>query len=431
MEQKPRQIAVRILKERLAGSEFTEALFERHISATRLSTSDRALCQELVYGVVRWQMTLDWLISRRTEGRDQKDVLRILLQLGLYQLFWLSRIPDHAAVNETVDLARQLGFGPQSGFVNAILRKYIRERAETEKELAQLKVSQPHLGWSHPEWLYQRWLHRFGAESTARLMAWNNTPAVTFARVNRLKTDAARLTAQWEAEGVKFTKCSTPWVEEGLVFQLNSHPALAGMKSFQEGSFYVQDPSTLLAVAELDPQAGENIADLCAAPGGKTTFIAQRMQNRGRVVARDAQPARMALVQENCARLGVTCVQSAEGDAADQAELFDRVLVDAPCSNTGVMRRRIDLRWRLGEGEIQRLAAMQLDLLGKASRSVKPGGVLVYSTCSLEPEENGGVVRRFLAENPQFRLESERELLPFVDGVDGAYVAKLVAKQPD
>ena len=185
--QKPREIAVRVLQQRRAGGEFTEDLLENALAGAQLSPADRALCQELVYGIVRWQATLDWLIARKTDGREQKPALQNLLRLGLYQIFWLDRIPDHAAVHETVELAKQTGFGAQAGFVNAILRGYLREDDATKKLLAELKISQPALGWSHPEWLVARWQKRWGAEKTAQLLEWNNTPPKTFARVNTLK----------------------------------------------------------------------------------------------------------------------------------------------------------------------------------------------------------------------------------------------------
>jgi 16S rRNA (cytosine967-C5)-methyltransferase len=429
-EQKPRQIAVQVLRQRLLEQDYTENLFEKELSAHRLTSSDRGLCQELVYGIARWQMTLDWLIARKTEGRTQKEELRILLQLGLYQMFWLDRIPNHAAVHETVELAKHLGLGPQAGFVNAVLRGYTRERVETETLLADLKINQPALGYSHPEWIYQRWFARWGAEKTAQLMQLNNTPPPTFARLNTLKADATKLMAQWDTERVKFARRSFDWTGGGLVYQLESHPSLAEMRSFKDGWFYVQDPSTLLAVRELDPQPGEAVLDLCAAPGGKTTFIAQQMQNRGRITAQDAQPDRLDLIRENCARLGVIVAEMSvapSGVIANPAKKFDRVLVDAPCSNTGVMRRRVDLRWRIRAEEIERLRAEQLQLLRAAAPRTKPGGRLVYSTCSLEPDENTEVVKQFLGEHPQFKLEHERELLPFVEGVDGAYIAVLSA----
>lgn len=425
--QSPREIAVRILKQREAGQDYVENLLEREISQARLSAPDRALLHELTAGVVRWQATLDWLIDRKTAGRQQKPVLRILLRLGLYQLFWLDRVPQHAAVHETVELARQLGFGPQSGFINAVLRGYGREADTTRRLLESLKTNQPHLGHSHPAWLVERWTTRWGAENVGRLLEWNNTPPLPFARVNTLKTTVSDLLWAWQEEGVEGEPCARDWMTGAQVFQMKKHPSITSLKSFQDGWFYVQDPSTLLAVGQLNPQPGETILDLCSAPGGKTTFIAQLMQNRGRIVAQDSNPERLKLASENCARLGVACVEVVSPSSlnAQPTTLFDRILVDAPCSNTGVMRRRIDLRWRIRSNELERLRREQLNLLNKAAQELKPGGTLVYSTCSLEPEENSEVVKQFLTENGGFTLAIERELLPFVDGVDGAYSATL------
>ena len=488
--QKPREIAVRVLQQRRAGGKFIEDLLETALHGAQLLPADRALCQEIVYGIVRWQATLDWLIARKTDGREQKPALQNLLRLGLYQIFWLDRIPDHAAVNETIELAKQNGFGAQAGFVNAVLRGYLREHDETKKLLAGLKISQPALGWSHPKGLVARWQKRWGIEKTASLLEWNNTPPKTFARVNTLKfgragsplpaerqqaesgahgvtrptlKDAGDLLTRWRDEGVEYDFVRRDWLEENLVFEMKSHPPLSSLASFRDGWFYIQDPGTLLAVCMLGPQPGETILDFCAAPGGKTTFIAQLMNNQGRIVAQDVSDERLKWIQENCLRLGVTCVDTflntphpgplpvwrGEGEKSETTqkhslspprrgeggprkagpgegiEKFDRVLVDAPCSNTGVMRRRVDLRWRIQSEEIERLRVVQLDLLQQAATQVKPGGVLVYSTCSLEPEENGGVVKQFLSDHTGFKLESERELLPFVDNVDGAYVARM------
>ncbi len=437
-DQNPRQIAAEVLRQQRAGGSFIEDLLERALAGARLPSVDRALCQELVYGVVRWQAALDWLIARKTDGREQKPGLQNLLRLGLYQIFWLNRIPDHAAVHETVELAKRNGFGSQTGFVNAVLRGYLREVEATQGRLAELKGSQPALGWSHPEWLVTRWQKNFGVGKTAQLLEWNNTPPKTFARVNPLKADAGKLVEKWREENVDYDFARRGWLEENLVFELKSHPPLAALDSFRRGWFYVQDPSTLLAAGELGPLPGETILDFCAAPGGKTTFLAQLMNNQGRIVAQDVSEERLKLIRENCVRLGVMCVETVindwnrphpdplpEGEGRGEGKRFDRILVDAPCSNTGVMRRRVDLRWRIQLEEILRLQRTQLILLEQAASGLKPGGVLVYSTCSLEPEENQEVVKEFLHRHKEFRLESERELLPFIDGVDGAFVARL------
>ena len=435
--EKPRQIAARVLRQRQTREEFVENLLEKALIAVRLSSVDRALCQELVYGVVRQQTALDWLISRKTKGRVQKPGLQNLLRLGLYQIFWLDRIPAHAAVNETVEMAKQDGFGAQAGFVNAVLRGYLREIEETRRLLVDLKSKEPAIGCSHPAWLVARWQKRWDDEKVRQLLEWDNTPPKTFGRVNTLKTDAGKLLAQWRDENVEYDFIRRDWFEENLVFELKSPPPLAGLRSFLEGWFYIQDPSTLLAVRELGPRPDERILDFCAAPGGKATFMAQVMQDRGKVIARDVSEERVELIRENCERLGATSVMPVLGSNPDEAKCnqqpkisdqeFDKVLVDTPCSNTGVMRRRVDLRWRIQPEEIERLRTTQLDLLRQAAALVKPGGVLVYSTCSLEPEENGEVVGRFLEKHANFKLEGQRELLPFADGVDGAYVARLSA----
>lgn len=414
-----------MLNRRRRRDEFTETLLEDALANARLSAPDRGLCQELVYGVVRWQATLDWLIARKTPGRTQKAALQDLLRLGLYQIFWLDRIPNHAAVHETVEMAKHSGFGPQAGFLNAVLRGYLREADETRRALDELKRTQPALGWSHPDWLVNRWQDRLGADATQRLLEWNNTPPRTFARVNTLRTAAGKLVEKWRDENVDYDFVTRDWTGENLIFELKSHPPLPRLESFRLGWFYIQDPSTLLAVRELDPQPDETILDLCAAPGGKTTFIAQLMNNRGRIVAHDIAGERLQLIQENCTRLGVTCVEPT-ATLDSRSATFDRILVDAPCSNTGVLRRRVDLRWRIQPREIERLRATQLELLRSAAKQLKPGGVLVYSTCSLEPEENAEVVKQFLAMQAGFRLERERELTPVTDPVDGAFSARLV-----
>ena len=378
-------------------------------------------------GVVRWQATLDRLIARKTTpGREPRPALVNLLRLGLYQIFWLDRIPPHAAVHETVEQAKRSGYVSQAGFINAVLRGYLREFEEVKKILADMKISQPALGWSHPEWLVERWRKNVGDAPTRKLLEWNNTPPKTFARVNTLKTDAAKLVERWREENVEYDFFTRIWTGENLVFELKAHPPLHALPSFRDGWFYVQDPSTLLAPIQLGAQPGETILDLCAAPGGKTTFIAQLMNNTGKIVAGDLDQNRLRLVSDNCTRLGVTSVETVlPALLNDQAAVFDRILIDAPCSNTGVMRRRVDLRWRISPDEILRLKRTQSDLLQRAATKLKPGGSLVYSTCSLEPAENSEVVKDFLLGHQNFRLETEHQLLPFAEGVDGAYVARL------
>lgn len=424
--QKPREIALRVLRRAEQSEDYTENLLDFELARQRLSGPDRGLVQELVYGITRSRATLDWLIDRKTDGRQQRSDLRNLLRLGLYQLFFLDRIPDHAAVHETVELAREFGYGAQSGFINATLRGYGREKEATRQLLADLKTQDPAIGWSQPAWLVNKWQQRYGAEDTQKLLAWNNSAPATFARLNTTRTDAEKIIPQWRQEMVEYDFFNRDWLPELLMFKLKGHPPLETLPSFRQGLFYVQDPSTLLAVKMLDPQPGERILDACAAPGGKATYIAQLIGSSGLVVARDISEDRLRLIKENCARLGFKTVET---DLTHDPKLkfrFDRILVDAPCSNTGVLRRRVDLRWRIRPEEIERLRVTQLEILRKAAAQLAMKGTLIYSTCSLEPEENLGVVTSFLEAERGFKLAEQRELVPFKDGVDGAYVAKLV-----
>lgn len=387
---------------------------------------DRRLAQELLYGVTRHRAALDWVIERRTEGRPQRPEVQDLLRMGLYQLFWLDRIPAHAAVHETVEEARAAGLGGAAGFVNAVLRGCERERPLVMQALARLREEQPAVGYSHPAWLVDRWRARHGEAGMRRLLEWDNTPPPTFARVNTLRTTPEALMARWREEGVEARPFERSWLPPGIVLELVSHPSLASLASFQSGDFYVQDPSTLMAGIELGARAGESVLDYCAAPGGKATWVAQLAGNGARVVAHDNHAGRLRLVEENAARLGATCITVAPPPAPPgKAGEFDRVLVDAPCSNTGVLRRRLELRWRLEPSEVDRLAGTQAMVLDRASAFVRPGGTLVYSTCSLEPEENEAVARGFASGHPGWLLERERSLTPLSDGTDGAYVAVL------
>ena len=425
----PRQIAAQLLRAADSPGDFLENRLEHDDGFRSLRPDDRRLAQELIFGVTRWRATLDWLIARKTNGRPQSASVQMLLRLGLYQLFWLDRIPEFAAVNETVQLARESGYGPQSGFINAVLRGCLREGEEVVRELERLRTEDPATGWSHPAWLVERWQSALGDPADLQvLLEWNNTPPSVFARANLLRIEPGRLLEQWRNENLAYDFRFYEWAGENLVFQLHAVPSLAQLPSFQQGGFYVQDPSTLLAVHELAPLPGETILDYCAAPGGKATYMAQLMGNRGRIVAHDLSVDRLEFVRENCARLGVKIVELAAAPPPILPDQFDRVLVDAPCSNTGVMRRRVELRWRLTADEITRLAEEQLGLLRRVAPGLKSGGTLVYSTCSLEPEENQQVVAQFLAIDSRYELVLERQLHPVHDGVDGAFVAVLRRK---
>jgi 16S rRNA (cytosine967-C5)-methyltransferase len=410
-----RELALDLLNRWLRSQDLADELLEDALGTSSLSESDRGFVMELFYGCIRQQLPLKFLLARLVD-KPPRPVIANILRLGLYQLFFL-RTPAHAAVNESVALARKRGGEPEAKFVNAVLRRAGREHNALRAELQATRETEPWIYYSHPQWLWKRWAARLGRDSTVALCEWNNQPPPIYIRINTLK--AAGRPSEIAAEPTDNTLC----------WRVTNASGLFRTRSFLNGEFYVQDPSTLTAVDVLDPQPGESVLDMCAAPGGKTTYIAQRMQNRGRIIAADSINSRLALVGENCRRLGVqiAATLACEGTRLDhclRGEEFDRVLVDAPCSNTGVLRRRADLRWRIEEKEITRLAELQAKLLDAAAKFTKRDGILVYSTCSLEREENESVVDVFLAAHAGFTLETTRALFPPRDGVDGAFVAR-------
>jgi 16S rRNA (cytosine967-C5)-methyltransferase len=410
-----RELALDLLDRWPKSRLLADELLERSLAESSLSGADRAFVTELFYGCLRRKLSLDFLLAQLAT-KAPRPIVANVLTLGLYQLFYL-KTPAHAAVNETVALAKTHAGEAEAKFTNAILRRAQRESDALLAKLDDTRQREPWIYYSHPERLWNRWAARLGREQTAALCDWNNQPPALYLRINTLKTSAKPADVPADPTG------------HPLCWRVTDTTGLFQTKSFINGEFYIQDPSTLVAVDMLDPQPGDAVLDMCAAPGGKTMYIAQKMQNRGRIIAADSTNSRLALVGENCRRLGVEIVATlaCEGTRLDRClrgEEFDRVLVDAPCSNTGVLRRRADLRWRLNEEEIARLAALQAKLIESAAKFAKRGGVLVYSTCSLEPEENEGVVEAFLASHEKFTVEMTRSLFPPRDGVDGAFVAR-------
>jgi 16S rRNA (cytosine967-C5)-methyltransferase len=331
-----------------------------------------------------------------------------VLRLGFYQIFHM-RIPHHAAVNETVNLA-----GKARGLVNALLRRAIREFDALQQTL---EKAPPSIRFSHPEFLIRRWEDHFGKSEALQLCEWNNSPAEVYVRANGLKVTTGELLATAHDAAVstahplaiKTKQVPYPWIVNGLC--------------------YVQDPSTLTACDLLDPQPGEQVLDACAAPGGKTTYLAQLMSDSGHIAACDTVPHRLKRLDENLKRLSVTCAQIFQCNWLKpcklfQPESFDRILLDAPCSNTGVIRRRVDARWRLTPEDFSRMQEKQFNILKNLVPFLKKGGVLVYSTCSLEPEENESLVQRVTAEIPDLRFVESRQVLPYRDQIDGAFAAK-------
>lgn len=412
-----RAVALRLLSRWEAGNDFADESLHDELRRSTLSPADRGLLVELFYGVIRWRSLLDWVIAERCKEKAPQGELANLVRLGVYQILLLDRVPDHAAVNETVNLAT----GPKRSFANAVLRRVAREKSQIQLAWKKLEQTDPATAFSHPKFLVERWRKQFGADRAIALLKWNNDPPAVYARVNELRTTSDELRAALRNEGVTVRECPA----HPLSFEIESPVPFEKLAAFQAGHFYIQDPSTLLAVDMLDPQPGETVLDACAAPGGKTTYIGQKMRNQGNVIASDTSESRLKLVEENGNRLGVSIVRTQPSALSPQHLFFDRILIDAPCSNTGVLRRRADLRWRIQASEIARLSKLQLSILTQSAPLLKPGGRLVYSTCSLEPEENENTVQGFLAAHPDFHLMESRQLIPPDSHTDGAFVAVL------
>ena len=349
--------------------------------------ADRAFVQDIVYTTIRRIRPLRKILGALMK-QWPKGELEALLYVGAAQILYMPDVPDFAAVSETVDAAKACENPSIAKVVNGVLRNVIRRREEFEKMIADAPLEERE---SFPTALVRRWERRFGAENAARLCAWHNTPAETF---------LAR--------------------RDGSFVKLERGQRVEDVPGYAEGDFIVQDPGTRLAVELLDPKEGERILDACAAPGGKTVQIAWRGAS---VVACEVNPKRRRRLEENLARLKLGVEVIPELPAS---QMFDKVLVDAPCSNTGVLRRRPDARWNWNEEKLAALVKLQADILDACASRVAPGGVLVYSTCSNEPEENEAQVTAFLARHPDFSLAESRESIPFESGTDGAFAARLM-----
>ncbi len=393
---------------------------------------DRAFVTEVVYGCVRRHATLAWIVGCLTETPPAPPVCA-LLHIGLYQLLFMDRVDAFAAVHETVEAARDLELGFTARMINAVLRRTQRERSEL---LIHLRRQPPSIRLSHPIGVIERWEREFGQARAHRLCEWNNDKPDVCLRMRPGAPPAAEYVHQLHAKGVEATP--HPFAPERFI-RIGHGIRIPDLPGFSEGWFYVQDPSTAVAPDLLAPKPGEAVLDACAAPGGKAVILAEHLDGRGSLTALDPHEDRLARLRENLQRLGLPWVGVVRVDAtivdadtlrrADppSPETFDAILLDVPCSNTGVIRRRPDARWAFTPQRLEKLGRTQAALLDRAATLLRPGGRIVYSTCSLEREENRDAVRAFLARTPGFTLVSERLLFPPDTATDGSYSALLTA----
>jgi 16S rRNA (cytosine967-C5)-methyltransferase len=417
--QNPRQLAFIALRNIHRQGAFTDIALDRVLQTTELSDADRRLVTELVYGSVRRMRSLDALIDQlgKKKAHQQPPDLRTILHIGLYQLRYQERIPASAAVNTTVELAKENGFKGLAGVVNGLLRQYDR-LASSSSDLNQSnpKSNDPlqlpvepidRLGILHsfPNWMIEMWLEQLGVEETEQFCEWLNQSPTIDLRVNPLRVSIEEVEAAMQAAGVDVRRVSHLPQALRVVGGTGRIQQLPG---FSEGWWTIQDSSAQLVSHLLDPQAGDVVIDACAAPGGKTTHIAELMADQGKIWACDRAASRLKKLKENSQRLQLQSIQISTGDSRNFPQFTncaDRVLLDAPCSGLGTLHRRPDIRWRITPETVQELSVLQGELLEQAATWVKPGGVLVYATCTLHPQENEEVIQPFLEQHSHWQIK--------------------------
>lgn len=381
-----------------------------------MSARDRALAVSLVYGVISKKLTLDYIIRTLSKIKIKKlsKYIHQILRLGIYQLMFTDKIPQSAAVNESVKLAKRYGHAASAGYVNGVLRAAARTVIEYPGE----PVKRLSVMYSYPEWLCRRWITEFGADFAEELMkAFDKEPELTL-RPNSLKTTAVELAAMLNDEGKNAAVSGNAVVCTGL--------DVGNDRLYREGFYTVQDKAAAAAAATLSPKPGETVIDMCAAPGGKTTHMAELMKNSGKITAFDIHEHKIKLIEENAARLGITIIAAKKADAAvyDGAlkETADKVLCDVPCSGLGILRRKPDIKWNRSPEDDFR--TVQLNILKNGAAYLKHGGELVYSTCTIERAENEEITGEFL-KTDGFEKLFEKTYYPNTDNTDGFYICKL------
>ena len=454
-----REIILTILVKIDSKQGFINILLNEALDKNKISTRDAAFVNEITYGVIRNRNKLDWALSQFSTKplSEASALIKNILRMGVYQLLFLDKVPDYAACNESVQLAKKYGNPGVAKFVNGVLRNIIRNREnirwpDKEKEAA-LYISTI---YSHPLYIVERWLKRFGFVDTVKMCRANNKIPPLAIRTNTLKISRSDLKKILEKENIKIREGI--FTEEALYVKGLSN--ITKFPAYREGLFQIQDEASILVSHLLDPLPGESLIDVCSAPGGKTTHLAQLMANKGSLLAMDSNKLRLLTVKNNCRRLGIDIVRTRQNNgtilAKKYLETADKVLIDVPCTGLGVLRRKPDLRWQDYDAKrFEKLTKLQGEILNTASCYLKTGGKLVYSTCSTEPEENEEIVSKFLEERPDFELEDpgrflkERKLEAYVSDrhkkrkfiqiypglsnldldLDGFFMAKMIRKR--
>ncbi|MFQ5822923.1 MAG: 16S rRNA (cytosine(967)-C(5))-methyltransferase RsmB [bacterium] len=435
-----REISVNILDKVYKKGFYADDLILKEFKIQTLKQEDKSLILELVNGTLRWRGQLDWILTKFFHGDfiNCQSKLKSILEVSLYQIKFLDKIPEYAAISQGVEIAKKNGGKAWGNLVNGVLRSYLREGKESKfPSFDGDPISALAVHYSHPAWMVQRWLKRFGLKETKQLCQYNNCRPAISLRVNLRKTSQEALLKIFENLGIQALP-SKYFPDFIKIFKPQNLTQLA---PFNEGLFTIQDESTAIPCLLLAPQKGEIILDLCAAPGGKAGYLTNLTKNTSKVLAVDINPKRMNLLMKNIKRLELTSILPIIANGTNfYCRNVDKILLDAPCSGLGVLAKRADLRWKRKLEDILNIKQLQKSLIQNASKLLKRGGVLVYSTCTLEPEENEEVVEEFLDNNKDFKLDNDSTLLneefmnskgywtslPHKHEMDGVFCAKMV-----
>jgi len=436
----PRGKAVKILNRVERMDAYLDKVLDLELQSEELNEADRRLLTELVHGVLRWRGKLDYVLNGFYRGNFTKAETNVknAMRVALYQIFFLDRIPQYAAVDEAVEFVKKLRGEKSAAIVNGVLRSILRSiDAIHYPDPKEAPIYYLSIMLSHPSWMVKRWVDRYGFDQTAKLLEKNNErPPITI-RVNTLKISVPDFLQLLEKHGIPYER--SHYLPTFLRVEHISR--LAEFEPFQRGLFTVQDESTAFPVLLLNPQPGDRVIDLAAAPGGKTAYIAELLQGTGEVIAVDKYESKVMMLRDMCARLALPNVHCMEGDAANlDIEPADKIILDAPCSGLGVIRKKPDSKWKREPEDIAKLADIQRELLENAARLLKRDGILVYSTCTIEPEENIEQIQRFLNDHPDFSIDDPSpfvprqvlhlsgkyvETLPHVHDMDGSFAIRL------
>ncbi len=437
-----RECALSVLVSCRRNGAWADAALKAQLTKTPLSAQDAALCSRIVYGVMQNELLLNWYLSAYcTQKLDHlQPPLADILRIGAYQILFLDKVPDHAAVSESVELCRTNGRSAASGLVNAVLRKVAQNKehlpALPEDGLARLSIA-----YSHPKWLVKKLVSLLGVEEAEQFLRIDNEAAPMTVQVNPLKTDADAFARELAGDGVKAVPHG--WVPD--CFELSGTGDLTTLAAFYQGRFTVQDAAAKLVTYAAGFAKGQNVLDVCAAPGGKSFAAAFAMENEGSILSCDLHENKLKRIREGAQRLGITCIETAAADGRtfreEWAEQFDTVLCDVPCSGLGIIRKKPDIRYKDAH-ELAALPDIQSAILSNSARYVKPGGLLVYSTCTILPEENEQVTAAFLAAHPDFTYEDfslpneetapgHLTLWPQRNGTDGFYLSRMRRREHD